>query len=345
MADITLSIDGTKVSIQEGKTILEAALAKGIYIPHLCYHPELKPVAVCRLCLVEVNGERLVTACNTPAEEGMIIKTETDEITRIRRASLELIISDHDTDCLTCAKNTNCTLQRLAQYIGVNIERLNRIRGERPQKPKDTSNPFFDFDPNKCVLCGICVRTCDELQRVNAIDYAFRGINTKIAGFWDKPRIETNCESCGECVVRCPVGALSPKEYEKPARLVKTICTYCGCGCGLYLGVRGDRVVSVTADVNNPSNKGRLCVKGRYGYKFINSEERLTTPLIKRDGKFVEISWDEALDIIAQKFSEAKGDRFAAISSAKCTNEENYLIQKFARTIMETNNIDHCARL
>jgi len=210
---------------------------------------------------------------------------------------------------------------------------------------KDDSNPFFVLDHNKCVMCGICIRTCDEIQGVNALDYGFRGFNTVVSTFGDKPIKDSVCESCGECVVRCPVGALSLKEKRIPTREIKTVCVYCGVGCNIYLGVRGNTIVSSRGDRESIVNKGRLCVKGRFGYSFVNHPERLTKPLIKKEGVFVESTWDEALDLIATKFAAAKGDRFAALTSAKIPNEDNYVIQKFTRAVMGTNNIDHCARL
>ncbi len=342
---INIIVNGRQIQVEKGLTILQAALKKGIYIPHLCHHNELEPVGACRLCLVEVDGNWTTIACKTEVWEGMVVRTETEEINKIRRVALELLIADHDTDCLACAQNTSCALQRVADHIGVDACRLGRLKPRETKLPIDDSNPFFNFDPNRCVLCGICIRTCDELQNINAIDFAYRGLGTKVAGFGDKPRLESNCESCGECIVRCPVGALTEKNYEKPVSWVKTVCSFCGCGCGLQLGVRDGRIVTARGDVSSPANRGRLCVKGRFGNKYVNSDERLTTPLIKKDGDFVEASWDEALDLIAEKFSTTKGDQFAAIASAKCTNEDNYVLQKFTRTVMQTNNIDHCARL
>ena len=222
---------------------------------------------------------------------------------------------------------------------------MKRLRRRWTRVPLDKSNPFFDRDPNKCVLCGICVRTCEELQGVSAIDYAQRGMATTISTLANKPIAESRCESCGECVVRCPVGALTDKRTQKPAREVKTVCTYCGVGCNLYLGVRGETLVSARGDSDSPVNRGSLCVKGRYGYEFVNHPERLKTPLIEKDGKMAEAGWDEALDLVAKKFSENKGDKFACVASARCTSEENYVVQKLTRAVMETNNIDHCARL
>ena len=342
---ITLTIDHTEVVADSGATILEAALAGGIYIPHLCYHPDLEPAGVCRLCMVEIEGRGLTIACRAPVAEGLVVRTESPEIDKVRRVAMELLIANHHVDCLACGQDGNCAIQKLAAYVGISEERLDRLRKRVATAPIDTSNPFFDRDPNKCVLCGICIRTCDELQRVSSIDFAFRGPETIVGTFGNKPIAESRCESCGECVVRCPVGALTPKNFQQPSREVKTVCTYCGVGCGLYLGVRGDMVVSARGDNDSPVNKGSLCVKGRFGFKFINHPDRLTVPLIRKDGTLTEATWGEALQLVADKLSTYHGDQFATLSSAKCTNEENYLIQKFTRAVMGTNNIDHCARL
>jgi len=342
---VSLIIDGLEVTTEVGKTVLEAALENGIYIPHLCYHPDLEPAGVCRLCIVEIEGRGLTISCKTPAEDGMVVRTTGPEVEEVRRIALELLIVNHHADCLSCPKNTQCKLQEVANYIGIDEERFERLRKPERTLPLDTSNPFFLYDPNKCVLCGICVRTCDELQGVNAIDFAFRGFSTVVSAFAGRPLAESICESCGECVVRCPVGALIPKNFQQPSREVKTVCPYCGCGCGIYLGIRGNTIVSVRGDQENPVNRGSLCVKGRFGYDFVGHPDRLTSPLIKRNGKFVEVSWDEALDFVAGRLSRYRGNEFAAISSAKCTNEENYLVQKFARAVMGSNHIDHCARL
>jgi len=341
---LTLTIDGQEITADPGMTILEAALAAGIYIPHLCHHPDLEPVGVCRLCMVEIEG-RQVLSCLVAAEEGMVVQTESDAINQVRRIATELLIVNHHADCLACAKNNQCELQRIAAYVGITPERLDRLR--RPEKtiPIDSSNPFFNYDPNQCVLCGICVRTCDEIAGVGAIDFAFRGFGTTISTFAGRPIAESRCASCGECVVRCPVGALMPKVFEQPTRETKTTCPYCGVGCTFYLGTRGNRIVGVREDRDNPASRGRLCVKGRFGHEFVNHADRLTTPLIKRGGKHVEATWDEALELIASKLPQYKGDSFAAFSSAKCTNEDNYVVQKFVRRVMGTNNVDHCARL
>jgi formate dehydrogenase alpha subunit len=256
-----------------------------------------------------------------------------------------LLIADHHMDCLACAAANDCALLKDSAYLGIDPEHLERLRPSNKGLPIDTSNPFFQFDPNKCIICGICVRTCDEIVGRGTLDFIDRGFGTVIGTFGNKSFKESTCESCGECVVRCPVGALAPKRPKFAAREVQTTCVYCGVGCGIYLGVSGDKVVDVRGDRERPTNEGSLCVKGRYGFNFINHSDRLTKPLIKKNGEFVEAEWDEALELVASKFAETKGDEFAALASAKCTNEENYLIQKFTRAVMQTNTVDHCARL
>jgi len=342
---IRLTIDGVQIEAEPGMTVLHAALQNGIYVPHLCDHPDLDPVGVCRLCMVEVEGRGLVLSCRLAVEEGLVVCTDSPQVANLRRIATELLIANHPEDCLSCDQNGDCKLQQVASYVGIDADRLARLRRGTRQLPIDESNPFFDYDPNRCVLCGICVRTCHDLQNVSAIDFASRGYDTTVATFAGGPIAESRCESCGECVVRCPVGALTAKQAQRPAREVKTVCPYCGVGCGLYLGVRGSKIVASRGDPDNPVNKGRLCVKGRFGYEFVNHPDRLKTPLIKRDGRFVEVGWDEALDRIAEEFSQCKGEKFAALTSAKCTNEENYVVQKLGRVVMDTNNIDHCARL
>ena len=234
-------------------------------------------------------------------------------------------------------------MQAIVDYLG--IKELPFRRTDRVI-PVDSSNPFFDRDLNKCILCGKCVRVCDEILGVGAIDLIYRGYASKVATFGDKPIIDSNCVSCGECVAHCPVAALMPKKAERPTEEVASTCPYCGVGCGIYLGVRNGQLVGVRGRRDGTVNNGWLCVKGRFGIiEFVHHRERLKTPLIKKDGEFAEASWDEALELVASKLASYKPDEVAVISSAKCTNEENYIIQKFARVVLGTNNIDHCARL
>ena len=343
---VTISLNGREVQASQGATVFEAALDNDVYIPHLCHHPDLAPAGVCRLCMVEVEGRPgTPLSCLTKVEDGMAVRTETDAVNKIRRVALELLIADHRGDCLSCVRNDDCQLQRAAAHVGIGPDRLDRLRRTTEMLPVDDSNPFFTLDPNKCVLCGICVRTCNELQGIAAIDFMGRGYETVVGTFDHGPIAESRCVSCGECVVRCPVGALSLKRAGKPSHWVKTVCPYCGVGCGIELGVRDDRIVGTRGVADSPVNGGSLCVKGRFGQGFVNSPDRLTTPLIKRDGEFVEATWDEALDLVAERFSQHKGKESAVLASAKCTIEENYVVQKFARVALATHTIDHCARL
>ena len=344
MPSVRITIDNKRIEAEEGKTVLEAALENDIYIPHLCYHPDLEPVGVCRLCMVEVEGRELAISCKTPVEEGLVVRTESFQINNMRRMALELLIANMGRD-FTKLKKANNEMTKAIDYLEIRPESLKKIRRLPREFSIDSSNPFFERDPNICILCGICVRTCSELQGVKEIDFAFRGFGTKISTFGDRPLEESRCESCGECMVRCPTGALRPKRLEKPEDEVKTTCPYCGVGCSFYLGIKGNKIVSVRGDTHSPVNKGALCVKGRFGYDFVNHPDRLKYPLIKKGNKFVKITWDKAIDIIVKKFSKYRGESFAVLSSAKCTNEDNYVIQKFARAAMKTNHLDHCARL
>jgi len=344
MTSVKFTINGSEIVAEQNRTILEVALANDIYIPNLCYHRDLKSVGVCRMCMVDVEGRDMVTACTTCVEEGMVIKTDTPEIKDTRRIILELILVNYEGG-YSAVKDTECELQKVVNYVGVDEDRIKRLIKTTRELPIEITNPFFEINSNKCIQCGICVRTCDELQGLNILDFAYRGFDMIVATFGDKPLVETNCKSCAECAIRCPAAAMPLKTFQRPAREVKTTCTYCGCGCGLYLGIRGNKIVSARGDRNNPSNRGSLCVKGRFGYEFVNSPKRLTKPLIKKNGEFIETSWNEAINLIIEQFQKHKGDQFAMLSSAKATNEDNYVIQKFAHAVMATNNIDHCARL
>lgn len=358
---INLTVDGKKISVPKGVTVLEAALGAGITIPTLCYDPDLKPSGACRLCVVEIEGVRgIVSSCTTPAADGMVVHTETAKVNRARRAALELIFVNHRGDCLTCQKNLHCELQKVAQYLGLKQETVDKLRRDSRIIPVDTSHPAFDRDHNKCILCGRCVQACQEIAMTGAIDLAYRGYETKVSTFGDKPMLDSICVSCGECISRCPTGALVPKHYVLPTHHVKTICPYCGVGCAIELGIRGNTIVDVQGVKESPVNSGGLCVKGRFGFDFINHPHRLTKPLIRKKGKakgvagnpqdlFYEADWDEALDCVAQGIAKTVDrygpDALGVLSSAKCTNEDNYLLQKFARAVIGTNNVDHCARL
>ncbi len=342
---VTLTIDGVEIKAEPGTSVLRAALENGIYIPHLCDHPDVSSVGICRVCIIEIEGRRPTVSCKTPVEEGMVVTTSNEELEKTRKINLELLVLNHDYNCQSCAKNSQCKLQELTRYIGLDEERIKAMREPELPHEIDDSNPYYLRDLNKCVLCGICVRTCEEIQGDGCIDFAFRGIKTKISVLGDKPIAESTCVTCGECVTRCPVGALVPRREMEPTYEVETICPFCGCGCAIAVGARGGKLVSSRAVPGSPASGGTLCVKGRFGLSFVNSPERLTKPLIRKDGELVEASWEEAISYVAQKLGQYKGDQFAAIASAKCTTEDNYVMQKFTRAVMETNNIDHCARL
>jgi formate dehydrogenase alpha subunit len=343
MEQINLTINGRSVTVNRGATVLEAARTAGVYIPTLCEHPDLKPYGACRVCIVEIEGMRgLPTSCSTQAAEGMVVHTETPAVNNVRRMTVELLIAEHPADCLTCTSNQHCELQQVASYLGIN-----RLRVPKTDRnyPVDDSNPFFDLDRNKCILCARCTRTCAEITCVGAIDLAHRGYNVKVSTAGDGQLIDSICQSCGECVAHCPTGALAPKSYLPPAEEVYTTCTYCGVGCGMVLGTRGGKIVSVRGNEKG-TNKGQLCVKGRYGIaEFVHSPERLTTPLIRKNGKLEQSSWDEALELIASKLVEYSPDEIAVIPSSRTSNEDVYVAQKFARAVLGTNHIDNCARV
>jgi len=346
MAKIT--IDGRIVEVPDNITVLEAARMHGFYIPTLCYHPKLTAFGGCRLCVVEIKGApRAVTSCTTPVTEAMEITTTSPDLEDMRRLTVELILSDHPYDCMTCEKAGDCELQELAYYYGIKI---NRFFGDRRRYKTRDGNPFIERDMEKCIACGKCVRVCDEVQGVSAIDFTHRGFKTKISPAFDE---DLNCEFCGQCVSVCPTGALMGKAWERKGRWmdvekVDTVCGYCGTGCNLTLHVRHNEVIKVSSK-SDSNNQGWLCVKGRFGYGFINSPDRLKKPLIKKDGAFEETSWDEAISFISKRLNEIRSehgpDSIAGLSSARCTTEENYAFQKLIRAGVGTNNVDHCARL
>ena len=345
---MNLTINGRQITVPDNVSILDAARRNDIFIPTLCDDPRLEPHGGCRLCLVSVKGlPRLVSACTTPATEGMAVETSNEQIERQRRTIVELLLSDHPNDCMVCARAGDCTLQELAYFYNL---RSNRFYGERRQYAKKDLNPFIERDMEKCILCGKCVRVCEEIQGLGAIDVGGRGFSAKVTPPFEK---DLDCEFCGQCVSICPTGALIGKQSlgkgrQKDVKEVETVCGYCGCGCNLTLHVSRNEVVRVTSR-QNTINEGWLCVKGRYGQSFINSPDRLTTPLIKKDGAFVTASWDEALGYVAERLGAIRQkngpDAIGGLSSARCTNEENYLFQKFIRAVIGTNNVDHCARL
>ncbi len=344
LEQITLHIDGKEVKTRKGDTVLQAAQSAGIYIPTLCADEDLEPYGGCRLCVVEIDGVRgQPTSCTTPAANGMVVRTQTPAVEKIRHTAVELIMSDHPADCLICVKNQRCDLQKVAAYLGIDQY---KFKHTSRAVALDISNPFFERNLNKCILCAKCARVCDEIRGVGAIDVAYRGFTSVMATFGNKPMLDSNCISCGACVSKCPVGALYLKDDMRADREIRTICTYCGVGCGVKLGVRGGKIVSVWPDRENEVNRGYLCVKGHFGIKeMVHHSDRLTLPLIKQGNNYVKATWNEALDLVAARLGSYSKDQVAVISSSKCSNEDNYVAQKFARVALGTNNVDQCARL
>ena len=354
--EVKLTIDGVQVTVPDGTSILAAAQSVGIEIPHLCYDPAmgLEPTSSCRLCLVEVEDSRaLAASCSSDVTQGAVVRTNTERLLKHRRTVVDLLLSDHPDDCLACDRAGACELQRYAYELGL---RKSSFAGEAVECRPDRDGSSIVYDRSKCILCGRCVQVCHEMQAAGAIDYFGRGFDTQIALPPGRDRRHSSCVECGNCIDVCPTGAIFAAGAEGKGRTwdadrTLTICPYCGCGCTMEVIARDGRIVEVVAPRGQGVNKGLLCVKGRFGFDFVSHPDRLTQPLIRR-GKGRELepaTWDEALDLIAGRLGEIRGqsgpDAIGVLSSAKCTNEENYLLQRFARGVIGTNNVDHCARL
>ncbi|MCL5069297.1 MAG: formate dehydrogenase subunit alpha [Actinobacteria bacterium] len=350
---IKIYVNNKAIYTLPDKSILEACLENDIYIPHLCYDSRLKPQGACRICMVEVAGfAEAVASCITKVQEGMKIITDNAHINELIRLNLELIISDHPMDCMTCESCGDCVLQDLAYMYEVKeITYSGRVH----EKKVLQDNPFVYRDNEKCILCGRCIRMCDNVVGANAIGYAGRGFECEVIPAFEQSLLLTDCVFCGNCISTCPVGALLSKPYMHKARIwgttkTETVCPYCGVGCTLWLHIKNNRIVNVSSPIGKNVNQGNLCVKGRFGLDFVSSSKRLTNPMAKtKTGNFKKISWNSAVKTVADKLLSIKKkygpDSIAVLSSAKCTNEENFLMSKFARAVIETNNIDHCARL
>lgn len=352
---VTLSIDNQEVTVPKGTTILEAAKGLGVEIPTLCHLKELAPDGSCRMCVVEVEGGRrggLTTACTAHCQEDMVVSTHSEIVADSRRFILDLLLSNHKLECFSCGKNGDCQLQQYALDYG--IDATSFTEGKRmPCHQEDTSNPFFSYDPEKCIMCRRCVRVCQLRQGRDVLSIANRGFETKMMPSYGQPFDQSICESCGNCVSSCPTGALTAKdtkEYRKwETQKIPTTCPHCGTGCQMNLLVKNNRLVGVEP-LDGPANKNLLCVKGKFAsYKFVGSGDRLTEPLIKRNGIFEPASWEEALTLVSSKFNEIKAengpDALAGFSCSRATNEDNYVFQKMVRAAFGTNNVDNCARV
>jgi predicted molibdopterin-dependent oxidoreductase YjgC len=302
ISQIELTIDGKKIRAKKGQTILQVAEENGVHIPTLCYHPRLPLRGACRVCVVDVGRtDRLEAACSTPIMKDMNITTNSERVFKSRRMIIELLLSRCDVDCLLCEVNGRCTLQDLAHELRIELDNLT-FKSLSIQKPIDDSNPVIIHNPNKCVLCGRCVSACNEVRNHDILNFKYRGSNTIIIAGLDKLLIDSGCVSCGECVQVCPTGALTEKMprfmgHWREFKKVTTTCPYCGVGCTIDLYVKDNKIVNVMGNEEGVENNGSLCVKGRFGLDYVNSEERLSTPLIKRNGEFEEITWDEAIKI------------------------------------------------
>lgn len=326
-------------------------------IPTLCDAPNLEAFGSCRVCSVDVALEKdgrtkAVASCHTPISEGMYIYPSSENIKKLRKNIIELVLTDHPLDCLTCEVNGNCELQDVAAEVGIRKVRYPNDVANHLDRAKDLSHPYMTSDLSKCINCYRCVRACDEVQGEFVLSMAGRGFDAHIVKGANQSFFESDCVSCGACAQACPTSAISDVFESKAVATedkIRTVCTYCGVGCNLEVSTSNGEILSIQAPYDAEVNQGHTCLKGRYAFKFYNHPERIQSPMIKRNGEFEAVSWDEAYDYIASKFTDYKNtygpDSLAGISSSRCTNEENYLMQKFFRAVLHTNNIDGCARV
>ncbi|GJD76941.1 formate dehydrogenase subunit alpha [Methylobacterium gregans] len=357
---VTLTIDGMSVTVPAGTSVMAAAMNAGTQIPKLCATDSLEPFGSCRLCLVEIEGRRGTPAsCTTPAENGMVVRTQSDKLARLRKGVMELYISDHPLDCLTCAANGDCELQTQAGIVGLRDVRYgyegdNHVRPTSEKYlPKDESNPYFTYDPSKCIVCNRCVRACEEVQGTFALTISGRGFDSRVAA-GPTNFFESECVSCGACVQACPTATLQEKSihaFGQPEHAEVTTCAYCGVGCSFKAEMQGDRVVRMVPYKGGKANEGHSCVKGRFAYGYATHKDRITKPMIREKitDPWREVSWEEAIERAASEFKRIQAkygkDSVGGITSSRCTNEEAYLVQKLVRAAFGNNNVDTCARV
>jgi formate dehydrogenase major subunit len=351
---VTLEIDGMQVTVPAGTSVMRAAAESGIGIPKLCATDSLEPFGSCRLCLVEIEGRRGYPAsCTTPVEAGMKVRTQTPKLQALRKNVMELYISDHPLDCLTCPANGNCELQDMAGVTGLREVRY-ADGANHLQSVKDGSNPYFTYDPSKCIVCNRCVRACEETQGTFALTISGRGFDSRVSAGQDQPFMESECVSCGACVEACPTATLQEKSViwlGQPEHAVVTTCAYCGVGCSLKAEMKGNEVVRMVPYENGQANEGHACVKGRFAWGYATHKDRITKPMIRNKitDPWREVSWEEALDYAASEFKRIQAkygrDSIGGLVSSRCTNEEGYLVQKLVRAAFGNNNVDTCARV
>ncbi len=352
---VALLIDGKPIEVPEGTSIMRAAAIAGVSVPKLCATEMLDAFGSCRLCLVEIDGRPGTPAsCTTPVAEGMNVRTQTEQLKKLRRGVMELYISDHPLDCLTCAANGDCELQDMAGAVGLREVRYGYDGAGHLNDAKDRSNPYFDYDPAKCIVCYRCVRACAEVQGTFALTAMARGFDSRISASENEPFLESECVSCGACVEACPTATLIEKsvvEIGQPEHSISTTCAYCGVGCSLNVELRGNEVVRVTPNKFGKANRGHACVKGRFAWGYASHSERVLKPMIRTSitDPWNEVSWDDAFAYAASEFKriQAKYGRnsIGGITSSRCTNEETYLVQKLVRAGFGNNNVDTCARV
>ena len=353
---VSLTIDGRDVTVPAGTSVMRAAKECGGAIPSLCATDSVAAFGSCRMCLVEIEGARgLPASCTTPVAEGMVVRTQTDKLARIRKSVMELYISDHPLDCLTCSANNDCELQDTAAEVGLRDVRYGYDGANHMGQEDDTSNPYFAFEPDKCIACSRCVRACDEVQGTLALSVNGRGFESKIgAGQLEDSFMSSDCVSCGACVQACPTSALmekSVKELGKPERSVITTCAYCGVGCTFRAEMKGEQLVRMVPWKDGKANRGHSCVKGRFAWGYANHQDRITKPMIREsvEDPWREVSWEEALSYTANKLNAIKASHgpraLGGITSSRCTNEETFLVQKLVRAGFGSNNVDTCARV
>ena len=352
---VTLEIDGVEVSVPEGTSVMSAAVDAGIKVPKLCATDSLEPFGSCRLCLVEIEGRKGYPAsCTTNVAPGMKVRTQTPKLADIRRNVMELYISDHPLDCLTCPANGNCELQDMAGVVGLREVRYGYDGENHLKAEKDTSNPYFDFDPSKCIVCSRCVRACEEVQGTFALTIDSRGFASMVSPSESQPFMESECVSCGACVQACPTATLMEKSVVEKGQAdhsVVTTCAYCGVGCSFRAEMKGAELVRMVPDKDGKANRGHSCVKGRFAFGYATHPDRITTPMIraKISDPWKEVSWDEAIAHTAAEFKRIQAEHgrgaVGGITSSRCSNEETYLVQKLVRAAFGNNNVDTCARV